>query len=175
MKTRKNIYVMILNVVIAALLVFVDQISKIGAIAFLKDKPDFVLIKGVLQFHYLENTGAAFSLLEGKQLLFAITTPILVILMFYLLFKLPKTSKFLVLNYIIVFLIAGAIGNYIDRVLNHYVVDFIYFSLINFPVFNVADIYVTVSVILLFILVLVYYKDEDLGEIKQNLRIRKNG
>lgn len=49
----------------------------------------------------------------------------------------------------------------IDRVRLHYVVDFIYFSLIDFPIFNVADIYVTVSMILLLILVLFYYKEED--------------
>ena len=87
----------------------------------------------------------------------------------------PKSKKFLPLNYIIVFLIAGAVGNYIDRIINHYVVDFIYFSLINFPVFNVADCYVTVSVIILFILILFFYKDEDLDYLKQCLRIKNNG
>ena len=73
-----------------------------------------------------------------------------------------RQKKFVYLDYIIVFLIAGAIGNYIDRIMNNYVVDFIYFSLINFPVFNVADCYVTVSVILLLILIMWYYTDEDL-------------
>ncbi len=61
-----------------------------------------------------------------------------------------------------VFLFAGALGNYIDRILNHYVIDFVYFSLINFPVFNVADIYVTCTVILLFVLLLFYYKEDEL-------------
>ncbi len=87
----------------------------------------------------------------------------------------PREKKFVVLDYIIIFLIAGAIGNYIDRMGNNYVVDFLYFSLINFPVFNVADIYVTISVILLLILVLFYYKDEDLEEIKKGLLPKKNG
>ena len=58
---------------------------------------------------------------------------------------------------------------------NNYVVDFIYFSLINFPVFNVADCYVTVSVILLLILIMWYYTDEDLDDIKKGLKITKNG
>ena len=61
---------------------------------------------------------------------------------------------------------AGGIGNLIDRVRLNYVVDFIYFSLIDFPVFNVADIYVTVSMFLLLILVLFYYKDEDFQFLK---------
>ena len=58
-------------------------------------------------------------------------------------------------------LVAGAIGNFIDRLVNKYVIDFIYFSLIDFPIFNVADIYVTLSVIALFILIFFYYKEED--------------
>ncbi|MBR1623810.1 MAG: signal peptidase II [Pseudobutyrivibrio sp.] len=157
------------------LLVALDQWTKLLAIKHLMNKGDFIIIPNVLQLHYLENTGAAFSLLEGQQILFAIITPILLIALIILLIKMPQNKKFSALNYIIVFLIAGAIGNYIDRILNNYVVDFIYFSLINFPVFNVADCYVTVSVILLFILILFYYKDEDFEEIKQSLRFKNNG
>lgn len=175
MKERNNIYVMIWNIVIILLLIFLDQITKIGAIAFLKDKPDIIILKNVLQLHYLENTGAAFSLLEGKQFLFAIITPILTVILLYTLFKMPKINKYMPLNFIIVFLVAGAFGNYIDRLMNQYVVDFIYFSLINFPVFNIADCYVTVSVILLFVLIMFYYKDEDLEDLKQHLRFKKNG
>ena len=59
------------------------------------------------------------------------------------------------------FVTAGAIGNLIDRIRLNYVVDFLYFELIDFPVFNVADCYITVSMFLLVILVLFYYKDED--------------
>ena len=84
----------------------------------------------------------------------------------------PREKKYLYLDYIIVLVVAGAIGNHIDRVINNYVVDFIYFSLINFPVFNIADCYVTVSMILLLILILFYYKDEDLEEIKKSILSR---
>ena len=56
---------------------------------------------------------------------------------------------------------AGAIGNFLDRVRLNYVVDFIYFSPINFPVFNVADIYVTVSFAVLILLIFFKYKEED--------------
>lgn len=161
------------GLVVIGFLVFIDQLTKLFAVNHLQGKDDIILIPDVLQLHYLENTGAAFSLLEGKQNLFAIMTPILLIILFYLLCRMPANKKYLYLDYIIVFLIAGAIGNYIDRVLNNYVVDFIYFSLINFPVFNIADCYVTVSVILLFILVLFFYKDEDFEEIKSSLRIKK--
>ena len=166
---------MIFATVLIIVLALVDQYTKLLAIKHLKDSADFILIPGVLQLHYLENTGAAFSILEGKQLFFAILTPIMLVALVVLLFKMPEKKKYLCLDYIIIFLIAGAIGNYIDRISNNYVVDFIYFSLINFPVFNVADIYVTCAVFVLLIVILFYYKDEDLEEIKNSLRKKKNG
>ena len=173
-KVRRSIS-MIYAILIIAVLVNLDQITKQYAIDNLMNKADIKLIPGVLQLHYLENTGAAFSLLEGQQVLFLALTPVLLILLLIILFRMPAQKKFLYLDYIIIFLSAGAIGNYIDRVSNNYVVDFIYFSLIDFPVFNVADIYVTVAIFFLLILILFYYKDEDLDEIKNNLKVKRNG
>ncbi len=164
----KKITSIIYSVILIVIFIILDQYTKSLAVTHLVEG-DIILIPGVLQLHYLENTGAAFSLLEGKQLLFAIITPILLVFLAYVLIRLPQNKKYTLLNYIIIFVIAGAIGNYIDRITNNYVVDFIYFSLINFPVFNVADIYVTCSVIALFLVILFYYKDEDLEEIKQRL------
>ena len=172
---KKKITSFIFALVVILVLILFDQFTKDLAVAYLMNKDDVILIPGVLQFHYLENTGAAFSLLEGQQTLFAIITPILILFIIYLMVIMPRVKKFTALNYVFLFLIAGAFGNYIDRIINHYVVDFIYLSLIDFPVFNVADCYVTVSVIVLFILVLFYYKDEDFEEIKDNLRFKKNG
>ena len=62
----------------------------------------------------------------------------------------------------LVVLCAGAIGNFIDRIINGYVVDFIYFEIINFPIFNIADIYVCISVFLLLYLLIFHYKEEEL-------------
>lgn len=167
-KVKKSVSILY-SLVLILVLIGLDQLSKYLAVENLMNKPDVIIIPKVLQLHYLENTGAAFSLLEGKQLVFAIITPILLIGLAYILIKMPQAKKYTTLDYIIVFLIAGAIGNYIDRIINNYVVDFIYFSLINFPVFNVADCYVTVAVIVLLAVILWYYKDEDLEEIKQSL------
>ncbi|MBR4706618.1 MAG: signal peptidase II [Pseudobutyrivibrio sp.] len=166
---------MVFATVLIVILGLIDQYTKLLAVKFLKDSSDYILIPGVLQLHYLENTGAAFSLLEGKQLFFAVLTPIFLVVLVVILFKMPQDKKYLLLDYIIIFLIAGAIGNYIDRISNKYVVDFIYFSLINFPVFNVADIYVTCAVFALLIAILFVYKDEDLEEIKNSLRKKYNG
>ena len=70
-------------------------------------------------------------------------------------------KKYLPVQIISLFLIAGGLGNLIDRIRLGYVIDFFYFSLINFPVFNMADIYVTVSMAILFVLLIFYYKEED--------------
>jgi len=97
-------------------------------------------------------------------------TVLFLIVMVIVFYKLPKTRRFLPLFAVLTVLTAGAVGNFYDRFLNHYVVDFIYVSLINFPVFNVADIYVTVSVAVFLLLYLLYYKDEDFAFLHKNAK-----
>ena len=80
------------------------------------------------------------------------------------------TKLGLIINFVLTFIFAGAIGNFIDRVVNSYVTDFIYFSLINFPVFNVADIYVTCGVILLFIILIFCVDDDKFNSFLTSLR-----
>ena len=74
----------------------------------------------------------------------------------------PNDKKYLPLFFCVVLLASGAVGNVIDRVLRGFVVDFLYFELIDFPIFNVADCYVVVSAALLILLTGFFYKDEDL-------------
>jgi signal peptidase II len=69
-------------------------------------------------------------------------------------------------------LFSGALGNFIDRIELSYVRDFIYFKLIDFPVFNIADIYVVLSAIALCILVMFVYKDEDFAFLKINKKVK---
>ena len=142
------------------LLLAADQYTKSLAVQYLKDQPSIELIPGVLELFYLENRGMAFGLLQDQYWLFAMMTVLFLIVMVIVFYKLPKTRRFLPLFAVLTVLTAGAVGNFYDRFLNHYVVDFIYVSLINFPVFNVADIYVTVSVAVFLLLYLLYYKDE---------------
>ena len=145
------------------LLLAADQYTKSLAVQYLKDQPSIELIPGVLELFYLENRGMAFGLLQDQYWLFAMMTVLFLIVMVIVFYKLPKTRRFLPLT-------AGAVGNFYDRFLNHYVVDFIYVSLINFPVFNVADIYVTVSVAVFLLLYLLYYKDEDFAFLHKNAK-----
>ena len=143
------------------ILTFLDQGSKYFVLTRLKNTPDIILIPGVLQLHYLENRGMAFGLFEGKIPVFVILCVLFFCVFLYIYIKIPKTRYYLPLICTALVLAAGAVGNLIDRVFRGYVIDFIYFSLIDFPVFNVADIYVVCSGIFLVFCVCFKYKDEN--------------
>lgn len=144
------------------ILIGIDQITKHLAVLHLKDKPPFPLIDGVFELHYLENRGAAFGMLQNQKGFFLIIASIVLIAICYILFKVPEDKKYNILHLLLVLIASGAVGNMIDRIRLEYVVDFFYFVLINFPIFNVADIYVSVACVLLAIVMLFVYKDEDL-------------
>lgn len=157
---KKSIH-LIIDIMLLGILIFVDQFTKYQAVKYLKDKPAKVLINRVFELNYLENRGAAFGMFQNQKILFVIIAIFMLFAVGYVLFKMPMTKKYKFLEFILVFISAGAIGNMIDRVRISYVVDFFYFILINFPIFNVADIYVSVSCVILAILILFYYKEED--------------
>lgn len=144
------------------ILIFIDQYTKILALTHLKDQDPFVIWDGVFELRYLENRGAAFGMLQNQQVFFIIMTVIVLIAIVFIYKRTPDTKRYLPLRLTAIFITAGAIGNMIDRMFRGYVVDFFYFSLIDFPIFNVADIYVTVTFFLLAILLLFYYKDSEL-------------
>ena len=143
------------------ILTFLDQGSKYLVLTRLKNSPDILLIPGVLQLHYLENRGMAFGLFEGKIPVFVILCVLFFCVFFYVYARIPRTGYYLPLTITSLIMVSGALGNFIDRVFRKYVVDFIYFSLIDFPVFNMADIYVVCSGILLVILVCFKYKNDE--------------
>lgn len=144
-------------------LVALDQYTKYLAVIHLKDKPAFNIINGVLELNYLENKGAAFGMLQNQKAFFIFVAVVILGVIGYVLFKTPERKKYRTLHLLLSLIAAGAIGNMIDRIRFDYVVDFIYFVLINFPIFNVADIYVTVSTVALVFLLLFVYKENDLS------------
>jgi signal peptidase II len=133
-----------------------DRISKIYAINNFIDNP---YDGSILNFTYLENRGAAFGILQNNRLFFIMLTMTVVGYLIYYFIKHYKTNTSL-LNIAITFVITGAVGNFYDRLIKTYVVDFIEFSFINFPVFNVADIFVTVGSILIIIYLLFFEEGE---------------
>jgi len=155
----------------AIALIALDQAVKLWAIANLQGQPERPLIQGLLHLTYLENTGAAFGFLSGfggAQWLFTIIKLVVLALAIVYFAKLPNESRFMLLRVPLLLIISGGIGNLIDRVRLGHVVDMFTFPFINFPVFNVADIYVTVGVFLFAIMVLFVVKDAPIFGAPQN-------
>lgn len=152
---------LIWDLIFLILLVGLDQYTKYEAVVRLKNQPAFNIINGILEFNYLENRGAAFGMLQNQKIFFIFVAVIFLGIIIYVLFKAPDDSKYNRLHILLILIAGGAIGNLIDRLRFDYVVDFIYIVLINFPIFNVADIYVTFSTIILVIQVLFIYKEND--------------
>ena len=162
MKLKKKLLIFLDLLGICAL-VALDQYTKYLAVIYLKDKPAYIIINGVLELNYLENKGAAFGMLQNQKAFFIFVAVVILSVIGYVLLKTPDQKKYRILHLLLSLIAAGAIGNMIDRIRLNYVVDFIYFVLINFPIFNVADIYVTVSTAALVILLLFVYKENDLS------------
>lgn len=141
-------------------LVFIDQAGKRAALHFLRDS-DIELIPGVLELHYLENKGAAWGMMQNRTWILITVTAIVLIVIACVFYRLSKGNQFRFLRFCLVLLAAGVLGNLIDRIMNHYVIDFIYVSLIDFPVFNFADCFVCISAVLILYCILFRYKDLD--------------
>lgn len=167
---RKRTTYYLASLIIALAGIFLDQITKYLAVVHLKEKEAYVLWDQVFQLEYLENRGAAFGMLQNQQIFFFFSVILISAVVVWFYFRVPMEKKFLPLRLCAVFIMAGAYGNFIDRLRLGYVIDFFYFKLIDFPVFNVADIYVTISTIVFCLLLFFYYKEEDLERI---IRSRK--
>ncbi len=141
--------------------VALDQFTKWLAAGSLKGNDGVDLIPGVFKLYYLENRGAAFGLFQERQFFFLVSGLAVLFAVGFVYGKIPCSSRFFWLRFCAVLVCAGAAGNMIDRVRLHYVVDFLYFCLIDFPVFNLADCYVVVSCAVFAFCTLFYYKEED--------------
>ena len=144
----------LVGIILAASIVL-DQVTKMWAIAVLKNGGSIKLIGDFLRFTYAENRGAAFSILQNQRIFFLIITIIMLIVLAYIYFKTKNITKLSKLS--IGMIAGGAIGNFIDRVRFGYVVDFIdvrFGSIYNFPIFNIADSFVVCGTILMIILIL---------------------
>ena len=159
---------LVIDMIATAVLVAIDQLTKLWAAQRLKDNEGIDLIKGVLKFYYLPygNTGAAFGILSGHRVLFLFIAIVVIGLIIFALLRIPVNNKYRLLRVMLVLIAAGGLGNMIDRFRLSYVIDFIYFYLIDFPIFNVADCYVTVATIVTGLLILFRYKEDDFKELE---------
>lgn len=153
-----------LEIILIVAILAVDQITKYLAETLLSPLGTSVpLIDGVFHFTSTHNTGAAWGLLPGKKWFFLILTLFVVIFLIFYLYRGRKRMT-LLSRITLSLLLAGALGNAIDRAIFSYVRDFFDFCLINFPVFNIADSALTIGCILLIIDVL-FMKEKSMFEI----------
>ena len=133
-----------------------DQVVKIAIAKNIRLSEQKPVIRGILSLKHLQNNGAAWSILEGQQWFFFLTTIlVLAVATWFWLKNLSKNWYAIGLTLII----SGALGNFIDRVRQGYVVDMFQLDFINFPIFNVADILLSIGFVVLFIGILIE-KDE---------------
>jgi len=156
MKIMKFIGPLILVSLLAAL----DQWSKHLAATYLLGQPAVVLLPNILSLTYHINPGAAFGLFAGGRWFFLAFALLVMIAIAVYYIRLPKGRIYNFIRFFLLLIAAGGIGNSIDRFLYGYVIDFLKFDFINFPIFNIADIYVVTGTVLLGIVVVFFVKDE---------------
>ena len=160
-ENRKGIIIVLLTIFITVLLVALDQFTKYLATAYLAPVGTLPFLPGVMELRYVLNDGAAFSILSGgRWLLIVVTGVALAGIAWYLLARKPQ-GKMETVSFVLI--LAGGIGNFIDRVLNGTVVDFFAVTFTNFAVFNVADCFVCVGVALL----LIYYVAQEVQRARE--------
>lgn len=141
-------------------LTFLDQWTKYLASHYLAGTSGIQLIPGVFELYYLENKGAAFGIMTNRQWFFILIAAVMTLLAVYVYVLLPSGRYYLSLRVVCLLIASGAVGNMIDRIFHNYVIDFLYFSLIDFPIFNVADCYVCIGAALTVLLIFTLYKEE---------------
>lgn len=156
------------------LLVLFDQYTKYIAANNLKGTEGFDILPGVFKLLYIENHGAAFGSFQDQRIFLLVTVIVVLGLLIFFYIKIPDTKRFMPLNMLVVLAAGGAVGNMIDRIFIGKVRDFLYFELINFPVFNVADCYVVIAVFVIAFLFVFYYGEDEVEKIFSFNKKEKN-
>lgn len=139
---------------ISIIIIIIDQITKMLVVENLKNQNPIVIIEDFLQFNYAENYGAAFGILQNQQLFFIIIT---IIIILGILIYIVKSNSTRLMNYSLLMVVGGAVGNFIDRIRLGYVVDFIdvkFGNIYDYPVFNIADSFIVIGTFFLVFVVL---------------------
>lgn len=159
MKNEKNLSVIMLGI----LIVIIDRITKLLLI-----NKEITIIPNLLNFTYIENNGVAFGIASNNTILIVLLNVIiLAIIIKFLKEKFSKTNYIIILSLIMI--LAGGVGNLIDRIAMGYVIDFIDINILDFPVFNIADISITVGVIMIMIILIssLFEKENNIEKVKK--------
>lgn len=141
----------IISFVLVLVLVVIDQLVKHWVVASVVLNTAHPLLPHVLALTNLRNNGAAWSILEGQQWFFSLVTVVALAVILYLSYRRRHNPRLLLP---LSFILAGAVGNFIDRIQHGYVVDMFETLFVNFPVFNVADCCLTIGVVWLVIIII---------------------
>ncbi|MHA6251365.1 signal peptidase II [Oceanobacillus sp. CAU 1775] len=149
--------------IIALILIIIDQVTKWLIVVNMEIGERITIIEDFFYLLSHRNSGAAWGILQGQMLFFYIITIFVIIMIVYYMQKYAKNNTLLAIG--LSFILGGAIGNFIDRLLRQEVVDFASFIIVNynFPIFNVADSALTIGVVLVFIAMIV----EEINERKK--------
>jgi signal peptidase II len=140
---------MLINVICILAIVGLDQLVKYGAVTDLSTMATYPLWPNVFHLTYTENRGVSFSLFNGHVPVITVVTAVMLVVLLWLLYKYGKVDRSFRIS--LIYIIGGALGNLIDRVCRGFVVDMFDFRLINFAIFNVADCFIVIGVIMLMI------------------------
>lgn len=159
---KKSLFILI----VILILTIIDQIIKYLVVSNISIGSEKIIIDNFLKFIYIRNTGAAFGILSGNIIFLIFIT---VLLIFYIVNEMKKNINNNLSLLSSSLILSGALGNLIDRVVRGYVVDYISFTLFNreMSVFNLADTYITIGVILLIYIVIKEGKNERVSSRKR--------
>lgn len=142
------------------LVIIIDRLLKIWTTSQMSLHESKAGLTSIFNFFYIHNDGAGFGLFSGRQWFFYIVTVLIIVYLLYLIYRHRQGKWYLTMTYGL--LLGGAIGNFIDRILYGYVIDMIRLEFISFPIFNIADMALSIGVGLLIIQVLLDQNSEDL-------------
>lgn len=147
--------------IVALIVLFLDQITKILASTLLDLDKSLTIIHNFFSLTYTKNYGAAWSMMWDKRIILIIISLIALVLVSYIIYKEKKLTLYKNIYY--GFLIGGILGNLIDRVIHGYVIDFFDFNILryNFPIFNISDSFIVIGIILIFIESFIGGKDNE--------------
>lgn len=148
--------------IIMLLLIGIDQFTKFLSVTYLKGIDEVSVLCEVLVLKYCENTGAAFSMFQDNKFILVGLTSLFLLIGLFAVFSGKIKNHFLI--YTISAVVAGGIGNLIDRISLGYVVDFIYIKIIDFAIFNFADMCITLGGIAMVVYILFFDKEKKNAE-----------
>lgn len=153
-----------IETLIIILIVIFDQLSKYFVNLYLKGKDAIEAIPGLLSFRYHENRGAAWGMLENHRWVFMVISTVAIVAIIGYLIWTRKKKDSLLFRISLCFFAGGGIGNMIDRVILSYVIDFLRFDFIDFPIFNVADSFITIGAFLMILNLILEFITEFRGK-----------